>query len=221
MLKTWMEHLMPDTILKIFISIQDQIDVVLGLGTSLLGLWHMLVKVRGLRTTINPMIEEAYSVKGITASNISNKSCYPVTDFRVTSAYGMRKLRSENSRRMHNGVDLISTSGIMDLYAGIVGRVTYIYDKWIEGDPSHCGNKIIIEVSTKMGLFRIQYWHLSSVAVAVGDVVTPLTHIGAYGNTGYSFGSHLHYQVDKLLKGSWISQDPAKFMQQINRESVV
>lgn len=49
-------------------------------------------------------------------------------------------------------------------------------------------------------LFGVQtyslYAHMSSRSVNVGDSITGGQVIGVIGNTGYSFGTHLHWEVD-------------------------
>lgn len=42
---------------------------------------------------------------------------------------------------------------------------------------------------------KIYYCHLKSRAVNAGDYVKAGTAIGVMGNTGYSFGEHLHFEV--------------------------
>jgi murein DD-endopeptidase MepM/ murein hydrolase activator NlpD len=44
---------------------------------------------------------------------------------------------------------------------------------------------------------------MSSVSVNVGDYVTQGTKLGEVGNTGYSFGAHLHFGL--MINGSWVN----------------
>ena len=52
------------------------------------------------------------------------------------------------------------------------------------------------------------YCHLSKRLVSVGRRVEAGQHIGIEGNTGYSFGSHCHFEV----RENGVSIDPAPFL---------
>jgi murein DD-endopeptidase MepM/ murein hydrolase activator NlpD len=54
------------------------------------------------------------------------------------------------------------------------------------------GNYVLI---AHPGGFATIYAHLSSVAVAVGDQVVAGQGIAAVGNSGNSYGSHLHFEI--------------------------
>lgn len=46
------------------------------------------------------------------------------------------------------------------------------------------------------------YWHLASTCIDKGNTVKAGQKIGVRGNTGYSLGTHLHFQVLKVKKGA-------------------
>ncbi len=109
--------------------------------------------------------------------------------YRVSSPYGLRSLFG--STGFHNGIDLCCDS--RDVYSTDAGKVvssTVIEDR--ENLTWQWGNYVC--VLTEKGE-RVYYCHLAERCVSVGDTVEEGTKIGVMGNTGYSFGVHLHYEV--------------------------
>jgi murein DD-endopeptidase MepM/ murein hydrolase activator NlpD len=70
------------------------------------------------------------------------------------------------------------------------------------------GNRVVIEHEN--GYFTT-YNHMSAIGVDVGDEVTAGDHVGAVGDTGNSFGAHLHFEVtqggDGWSGGSFVDPD--------------
>ncbi len=76
------------------------------------------------------------------------------------------------------------------------------------------GNRIVIEHENG---YYTTYNHLSDIDVEVGQEVTAGDAIGEVGNTGNSFGAHLHFEVtqggdgwsggDFVDPGAWLSGD--------------
>jgi murein DD-endopeptidase MepM/ murein hydrolase activator NlpD len=87
--------------------------------------------------------------------------------------------------RVHNGIDfsLVVGSPIRSTWEG-----TIIYAGW--SDAGY-GNLTIVE----NGDWQMYYAHLSAVNVSVGQEVQTGTVVGLSGNTGWSTGPHLHYEV--------------------------
>ena len=105
-----------------------------------------------------------------------------------TSAFGPRWGRS------HNGVDLAGAVGsaVLAAQAGVVVQATtscHPTSSW--GCGSGFGNHVTI--AHPGGLATI-YAHLSSLTVGVGDAVAPGAPIGRVGNSGNSYGPHLHFE---------------------------
>ncbi len=88
----------------------------------------------------------------------------------------------------HYGID-ISWNGChgQDIVASQSGVVT-----WAGWDTSGYGNYVIIDHQNG---FTTMYAHCDEVFVSIGDKVLEGDTIATVGNTGYSTGSHLHYEI--------------------------
>lgn len=98
----------------------------------------------------------------------------------VTSSYGWR------SGRPHNGTDIDLNTGDT-VRAAWSGKVRYA--KYNDGG---FGNLVIIRHQNGLETF---YAHLSKTLVAPNQEVNAGDPIGLGGNTGHSYGSHLHFEV--------------------------
>ena len=103
---------------------------------------------------------------------------WPVVD-RVTSEYGPRW------GRMHAGIDIGGALGAA-ITAAESGRVDYA--GWIGG----YGNTIIVDHG---GGMTTLYGHMHGVAVSAGQTVSIGQLLGYVGNSGFSQGPHLHFEV--------------------------
>ncbi len=103
----------------------------------------------------------------------------------VTSLFGMRR------RRMHFGMDLKVQVGDT-IYAAFDGKVRV---RQYEGK----GYGYYLVLRHPNGLETV-YGHLSGFLVDLNDVVKSGQPIGLGGNTGRSFGSHLHFEFRYLGK---------------------
>lgn len=89
---------------------------------------------------------------------------------------------------MHEGVDIAAPTGT-PVYACGHGVVTFV-----GSDKAHRGYGNCVDVVDGKVLTR--YAHLSSFAVSPGKEVWRGDRIGTVGNTGRSYGSHLHLQIN-------------------------
>ncbi|MEG0070885.1 MAG: peptidoglycan DD-metalloendopeptidase family protein [Raoultibacter sp.] len=112
----------------------------------------------------------------------SGQFAHPCPGATLSSDFGWRSF--DNS--FHNGIDLAAGEGT-PYYAAADGTVI------IAGFSASAGNWIVI--SHGGGLIT-KYMHSSAIYVSAGQQVTKGQNIGAVGNTGNSFGAHLHFQVD-------------------------
>lgn len=104
---------------------------------------------------------------------------------RVTSDYGMRLHPLLNERRMHTGVDIGAPEGSSVV---AVADGTVIFAGWFGA----YGNTIVIDHG---GGVASMYAHLSSISVSEGQKVDRGDNIGRVGDTGWSTGPHLHFEV--------------------------
>lgn len=86
--------------------------------------------------------------------------------------------------RIHEGVDIAVDIGT-PVQATMSGKVVQAgnYGEW--------GNMVMVQ----NGPWEIIVAHLSSVAVKLGQEVSPGVMLGTSGNTGFSTGPHVHYEV--------------------------
>lgn len=118
-----------------------------------------------------------------------------------SSGFGMRG--SEN----HKGLDIASggTVPIVAAASGTVIRSEY---------SSSYGNVVYISHNINGKTYTTLYAHMRSRAVQQGQVVQQGQQIGIMGNTGISFGQHLHFEIHA---GSWNAAksnavDPALYL---------
>ena len=118
----------------------------------------------------------------------------PSASRRVSAPYGIR------TYRMHRGVDLGLCHGedrtIVAAFTGVVVKVRN------QGRRRGYGKYVILDHGN--GLTTL-YAHLASWQVNVGDTLQAGDTIGVGGNTGRSFGAHLHFEM--RFNGTYI--DPA------------
>lgn len=81
--------------------------------------------------------------------------------------------------------------------ASAAGKVVEMVSKYkpnTTGKAYGYGNYVKIQHNSEKGVYS-RYAHLMSTAVKVGDTVTQGQTIGYCDNTGWSTGSHLHFEI--------------------------
>lgn len=108
---------------------------------------------------------------------------------RVTQPYTY----STSGKTGHGGIDIVGddNSTVYAVEAGTVTMISLWDGKTKTGTQSY-GNLVVV---TDAGGRRHYYAHLQSIAVSRGQAISVGTEIGVMGNTGNSFGAHLHYEV--------------------------
>lgn len=132
--------------------------------------------------------------------------------------------------RMHNGIDLVAEVGT-PVYAMFDGEIKYKVDRYdpklpykqypykYPGDKQenyNAGNRVWIECVTSKGRIILKYFHLNSIIVKVGDVVSVGDLIGYAGITGSACssgcaGPHLHLEV--WNNGTRVNPEPYLYTQ--------
>lgn len=105
--------------------------------------------------------------------------------YRLTSPYGMGVHPVTGVYKLHTGQDMAGPVGT-PLIAAANARV-----KSSSFNTAY-GNLTILDAG---GGVEIYYAHQSATAVKAGQTVTAGQVIGARGNTGYSTGPHLHFEI--------------------------
>ena len=111
----------------------------------------------------------------------------PAANNVITCKYGYRTHPVTRKYKLHTGIDLRCSTGT-NVYAANGGTVT------TSGYSSAWGNYIIINHG---GGYTTLYAHLSRRNVSKGATVKQGTVIGKSGNTGYSTGPHLHFEINR------------------------
>lgn len=124
-------------------------------------------------------------------------SIWPTRGF-VTSKYGRRKSPFTGRRQFHAGIDIAAPPGT-SIVAPADGVVSYA------GKLAGYGRAIVIDHGFGLKTF---YGHNRRNKVKRGQRVKRGQVIGYVGSSGYSTGSHLHYEV--LVKGAPV--DPLKYI---------
>lgn len=127
--------------------------------------------------------------------------CMPTPSRVVTSKFGYRQA----FRRMHKGVDVKVYTGD-SIVSAFDGKV-----RIVDNEPNGYGLYVVIR--HKNGLETI-YGHLSRHLCKPGEIVKAGEVIGLGGNTGRSYGSHLHFEtrllgvaINPLLMFDFANQD--------------
>ena len=120
-------------------------------------------------------------------------------DIVVTSKYGWRNIGAGPEH--HDGIDLACNES-NSINAALDGTVVFAGTS--SGAPGY-GNFITIQ--HEANLFTT-YAHLSKIQTANGSTVKSGQQIGMCGNTGRSFGSHLHFEVKTAMYSGYMNPAP-------------
>ncbi len=131
--------------------------------------------------------------KNLNTSNeayVGGEMMWPVPGYStISSYYGWRF----NGTDFHTGVD-ITGSGVHGAPVVAANTGTVVFTKSVPYNGYKYGYGTYIIVDHGGGITTL-YAHLSAIDVSVGDIVVMGQQIGRVGNTGWSTGAHLHFEV--------------------------
>lgn len=126
----------------------------------------------------------------------------------ITLYYGNQKLNGKPY--FHTGIDMVkSKNGLDYIVAAQKGKVIKVVSN-VKTEDSTKGYGNYIEIAHDEKIVT-KYCHLkyNSIKVKVGQVVEKGQELGFMGDTGYTFGAHLHFEVIKDRK----AVDPISYLQ--------
>ena len=142
-------------------------------------------------------------------SMVNKPSISPVDSKKVKriSGYGERINPITKEKHFHYGMDFSISEGeeIKSTAGGVVIDAKF---------DSKRGNYVVIQHNE---VFSTLYSHLKSISVQVGDNLKKGQVIGYVGNTGFSTGAHLHYEVFENGK----NVNPIEFILNKSSSSVI
>lgn len=135
----------------------------------------------------------------LAATYVGGEMMWPVPGkYSISSYFGNRVHPISKEYTMHTGIDIESPRKT-PFVAAQTGTV--VFANWFAG----YGKAIIIDHG---GGYTTLYGHLDVISVTVGQVVKKGEVIGQTGNTGYSTGPHLHFEV--RMNGEYV--DPLTYV---------
>ena len=132
--------------------------------------------------TTPPLVRGTYSVL------YEPKISYPVPMVPIASGFGRRHCADGPCTTFHAGIDFASAEGtpVKSIASGVVT---------FAGVDGNHGNRVVIDHNVNGEVFTSAYSHLQSIAVHPGQPVARGAHIGNSGQTGRSYGAHLHFEL--------------------------
>lgn len=123
---------------------------------------------------------------------------WPVEGGRITSEFGMRVHPITRKNKMHEGLDIAAPTGT-PIHASAPGMVIFTDLKGGYGKT--------VTIDHGYG-FVTSYSHCKKLLVGPGQSVKQGQVIAEVGNTGFSTGPHLHFEVQRL----GIVVDPMQYL---------
>lgn len=115
---------------------------------------------------------------------------------------------------VHEGMDLVPTQNYYSSNKAYLATKQVIMFATIDGtahDYIDSYGALTVDITNKAGNLLVEYKHLKEFIMKDGDVKAGQP-VGVMGATGFAFGEHLHYQIENNEGGSWVTVNPAGYI---------
>lgn len=155
-------------------------------GSAKLGQTFSYLGASGAWTKIN----YNGSTKFVSSTYVKKFSAPFIIPTTGTLAQGYGPASGKYGYTFHNGIDLAAVKGT-PVQAAASGQVI------VARNYGAYGNHIMISHTINGQAYTSVYAHMDRLNVVKGQTITKGANIGTVGNTGNSFGSHLHFEIHK------------------------
>lgn len=153
---------------------------------------QMIQAVSLKNEVLTPVVNEVIVKGGLSYNYLGESSGWywpTIKPYKIVSPFGWRADPGDGSRDFHSGIDIAGVGYGSPIYASQAGTIIEKNYRW------DMGNHITIKHND---VYTTIYMHMSEYAegIGVGSWVEKGQLIGYVGNSGYSFGAHLHFTVE-------------------------
>ncbi len=131
-------------------------------------------------------------------------------DVVLTSAFGSRRSPYTRAMEFHSGIDLAAPAGAR-IFAPASGVV--VWAGAVEADRRNdwwrLGQTVVIASGDT---FRTIFGHCQEILVRPGTRVAAGDPIATVGETGWTTGPHLHYEIRRRTADGWTAVDPRDYL---------
>ncbi|MEO7794411.1 MAG: M23 family metallopeptidase [Thermoanaerobaculia bacterium] len=131
-------------------------------------------------------------------------------DVVLTSAFGTRRSPYTRAMEFHSGIDLAAPAGTR-VFAPAAGVV--VWTGAVEADRRNdwwrLGQTVVI---ANGDTFRTLFGHCQEIFVRPGMHIAAGDPIATVGDTGWTTGPHLHYEIRRRTASGWTAVDPRDYL---------
>jgi len=118
--------------------------------------------------------------------------------------------------RNHIGVDMVPTQEYYKNSQTYLDNHRVVVFSTISGSVNQYVDQYggeTVEITNGDNTFKVLYVHFSATLVNSGDSIKSGTPVGIMGDTGFSTGDHVHYEVKIKDGSSWRAVNPLNYIQ--------